>query len=247
VRTYSYISPPPGREEEGFRFWFEPEAVAERAAELVDEGFTALKFDPFPLLAGAETHQEQAVPVQWSLEALDLAEEIVGAIRSRVGSRCDLMIGTHGQMTASSAIRFARRVERFSPLWFEEPVPPELPSEMAKVARATSIPITAGERLTAKWEFARLIRDEAASIFNPDVTQVGGLLEAKKIAALAEANGVQIAPHVYGGPFSCVAALQLALTLPNLLISEGIGRFTGGPRGAARRPDRLARRLRLPV
>ncbi len=227
IRTYTYVSAPPSDTELGFDFWLNPDAVGERAAELVDQGFTGLKLDPFPLMTGSDSHASQVVPLQWSLEALDLAEQTIGGIRKRVGSRCDIIIGTHGQMTASSAIRLAKRMERFDPLWLEEPVPPELAGEMAKVARATSIPITTGERLTSKWEFARLIKEDAAAIFNLDVSQVGGLWEAKKIASMAEANYIQIAPHVYGGPLVAAASIQLGLACPNLLITEGMGKFGG--------------------
>ncbi|SNB76395.1 L-alanine-DL-glutamate epimerase [Arboricoccus pini] len=227
VRTYTYISAPPSKAALGFDFWLNPDLVAERAGELVEQGFTALKLDPFPLLTGSTQHQNQVVPLQWSLEALDLTEATIGGIRKRVGSRADIIIGTHGQMTASSAIRVARRLERFDPLWLEEPVPPELASEMAKVARGTTIPITTGERLSTKWEFARLIKEEAAAIFNLDVSQVGGLWEAKKIAAMAEASYIQIAPHVYGGPLVAAASIQLALASPNFLICEGLGKFEG--------------------
>jgi L-alanine-DL-glutamate epimerase-like enolase superfamily enzyme len=89
------------------------------------------------------------------------------------------------------------------------------------------VPIAAGERLGSKAGFAELVRAGAASIFNPDVTQVGGLLEMRKIAALAEANGVQVTPHVFGGPLVAAASLQVALTLPNLLVVEGNGRYDG--------------------
>ena len=226
IRTYTYISAPEG-DTSGFNFWLRPDAVGARAAELAERGFTGLKLDPFPLLTGSEQHASQGVPLQWSLEALDRAEATIASIRRAVGSRCDVIIGTHGQMTASSALRLAKRLEKFDPLWLEEPVPPELAEEMAIVARGTSIPITTGERLSNKWEFARLIRTQAASIFNLDVSQVGGVWEAKKIASMAEANYVQIAPHVYGGPFTAAASFQLGLASPNLLITEGLGDFSG--------------------
>ncbi|MBO0693020.1 MAG: mandelate racemase/muconate lactonizing enzyme family protein, partial [Acidimicrobiaceae bacterium] len=118
-------------------------------------------------------------------------------------------------------------LEQFDPLWYEEPVPPEMPEEMARVARATSIPITTGERLTTKYDFARLIRCGAAAIFNFDVGQVGGILESRKIAALAEANYVQISPHVYNGPINAAASVQLATCSPNFLIMESIERCDG--------------------
>lgn len=226
VRMYSYLTPPPGTASDA-AFWANPQAVGQRAAELVDEGFTGLKLDPFPLLTGGDSLAGQFVPVQPTRELLEHTEELLAGIRSSIGSRADLMIGTHGQFTASGAIRLARQIERFDPLWFEEPVPPELAEEMAVVARATSIPIATGERLSSKAEFARLIRHDAASIFNFDVSQVGGLLEAKKISALAEANFRQVTPHVFGGPLVAAASLQLALTLPNLLIMEGNGRYEG--------------------
>ena len=87
-----------------------------------------------------------------------MCERFMRVLRAAVGDRADLLFGTHGQMTAAGAIRLARRLEPYDPLWFEEPVPPDAPEEMARVARATSIPIAAGERLTTKYDFARVLR-----------------------------------------------------------------------------------------
>jgi L-alanine-DL-glutamate epimerase-like enolase superfamily enzyme len=230
VRMYTYLGPPddaadgpPGRE-----FWSDPAAVGARARDLVGQGFTGLKVDPMPLLTGLDHQAGEYVPVEPSLRALDHAESVVAAIRGAVGSGADIMIGTHGQFTAAGAVRYARQLEPYRPLWFEEPVPPERPEEMAQVARATAVPVAAGERLTSKWQFAALARAGAAAIFNFDVTQVGGLTEGKKIAALAEAGFLQVTPHVYGGPLAAAASCQLALSLPNLLIMEGNGTY-GGP------------------
>ena len=117
-----------------------------------------------------------------------------------MGTKADLLFGTHGQFTASGAIRLAKRLEPYDPLWFEEPTPPEMPEEMALVARATSIPIATGERLTTKYEFARVLECRAASILQMALGRVGGILEAKKIAGMAEAHYAQIAPHLYCGP-----------------------------------------------
>ena len=152
---------------------------------------------------------------------------MIGAIRDEVGIACDIIIGTHGQMTTAGALRIAKRLEPFDPLWYEEPLPPENMAELAEVARRTTIPIATGERLTTKFDFARLIEHRAAAIFNFDAGQVGGILEAKKIAAMAEAHYIQVAPHVYGGPLIAAAALQLSLCSPNFLIMEGIERFDG--------------------
>ena len=148
-------------------------------------------------------------------------------VREAVGDRCDLLFGTHGQFTPSGAIRLARRLEPYDPLWFEEPTPPELPEEMARVARATSIPIATGERLTTKYEFARVLETGAASILQLNLGRVGGLLEAKKIAALAEAHYAQIAPHLYCGPVVGAANIQLSACSPNFLILEGIHDWGG--------------------
>lgn len=225
VRMYSYLMPPQGIASDDF--WSRPEAIGERAAELVDWGFTGLKLDPFPLLTGGDSLSGQVVPVQPTRDLLERAETILAAIRGAVGTRADVMVGTHGQFTAAGAVRVADRIARFDPLWFEEPVPPGNPAEMAKVARATTVPIAAGERLVSKAAFAELVRNDAAAIFNYDVSQIGGLLEARKIAGLAEANGIQITPHVFGGPLVAVASMHLSVTLPNLLIQEGNGVYDG--------------------
>ena len=152
---------------------------------------------------------------------------ITGAIREAVGSRADLLFGTHGQFTAAGAIRLAQRLEQFDPLWFEEPTQPDQPEEMARVARQTSIPVATGERLTTITEFAALARHQAAAIWQPNLGRCGGLLAGKKIAAIAEASGCQIAPHLYSGPILGAANIQLAATLPNLLIVEGIQDWSG--------------------
>jgi galactonate dehydratase len=217
LRTYTYLY---ARRNDPGDVYTDPELGAKRASAYVDLGFTALKFDP----AGPySTHD----PRQPSLTMLYRAEAYVRAIRESVGSRCDLLIGTHGQFTTSGAIRLAKRLEAYAPLWFEEPVPPEMPEQMAAVARATTIPIATGERLTTKYEFARVLVTRAASILQPNLGRVGGLLEAKKIAGMAEAHYAQIAPHLYNGPVIGAANIQLATCIPNFLILEGIERWDG--------------------
>jgi 2-dehydro-3-deoxyphosphogalactonate aldolase len=141
-------------------------------------------------------------------------------------------------MTAAGAIRLAKRLEPYDPLWFEEPVPPDSPEEMALVARATSIPIAAGERLTTKYDFLRVLRANAAAILQMNLGRVGGLLEAKKIAGMAEAQHVQIAPHLYCGPIVGAANIQLAACSPNFLILEGIERWQGFHAEILRKPIR---------
>lgn len=116
-------------------------------------------------------------------------------------------------------------LEEFSPFWFEEPVPPENVDEMARVAAHTSIPIATGERLVTKYEFAELLKKQAAQILQLDVAQCGGILEAKKIAGIAEAHYAMIAPHMACGPIAAAAAVQLDTCSPNFLIQE----FNVGP------------------
>ena len=198
----------------------DPDLAVERAAEYLNMGFTALKFDPVSPYTAFD-------PRQLSLTALDRAETFVRKLREAVGNQADLLFGTHGQMTPSSAIRLARRLEPYDPLWLEEPVPPENAAAMAQVARATSIPIATGERLATKYDFARLLRHEAVAILQMNLGRVGGILEAKKIAGMAEAHYVQIAPHLYCGPLVGAANIQLATCSPNFLILESIETWGG--------------------
>jgi len=217
LRSYTYIY---AREGDKSNVYQDPELAAERAVEYLAQGFTALKFDPAGPYSAFDGRQ-------LSLEALALCERFMRTLREAVGVKADLLFGTHGQMTASGAIRLARRLEPFEPLWFEEPVPPDAPEEMARVARATCIPIAAGERLATKYDFARLLRAGAADILQMNLGRVGGILEAKKIAALAEVQHAQLAPHLYCGPVVGAANIQLSTCSPNFLILEGIERWQG--------------------
>ena len=217
LRSYTYLYPQEGDASDVYR---DPDLAAQRASEYALQGFTAVKFDPVGPYSAFD-------PRQLSLEALEHAERFVRTLREAVGGRCDLLFGTHGQMTAAGAIRLARRLEPFDPLWFEEPTPPEMPEEMARVARHTSIPIATGERLATKYEFARALETGAASILQMALGRVGGILEAKKIAGMAEAHYAQIAPHLYCGPIEGAANIQLGACSPNFLILESIQTWGG--------------------
>ena len=217
LRSYTYIYP---RADDKTDVYQDPDLAATRAAEYLAQGFTALKFDPAGPYSAFDGRQ-------LSLEALELSERFARQLREAVGTKADLLFGTHGQMTAAGAIRLARRLEASDPLWLEEPVPPDAPEEMAKVARATSIPIATGERLATKYDFARLLSAGAAAILQLNLGRVGGLLEAKKIAGMAEVYHAQIAPHLYCGPVVGAANIQLATCTPNFLILEGIETWGG--------------------
>lgn len=212
LRSYTYIYTEAGDKTDVYH---DAELSAERAAKYMKQGFTAIKFDPVGPYSTFD-------PRQLSLEALDLSEKFVKLIREAVGNKCDLLFGTHGQLTPSGAIRLAKRLEPYDPLWFEEPTPPEMPEQMAVVAQQTSIPIATGERLTTKYEFARVLECKAASILQMALGRVGGLLEAKKIASMAEAHYAQIAPHLYCGPIAAAADIQISTCSPNFLIQESI-------------------------
>lgn len=217
LRSYTYIYPRVGEDDSVYS---DPDLAATRALEYIELGFTALKFDP----AGAYSVFDGRQP---SLQALDRSERFVKTLRAAVGNKADLLFGTHGQFTAAGAIRLAKRLESSDPLWFEEPTPPENPREMARVAAQTSIPVATGERLTTKYEFARVLEEKAASILQMALGRVGGLLEAKKIASLAETYYAQIAPHLYCGPIEGAANVQLATCTPNFLILESIETWGG--------------------
>ncbi|MEM1432096.1 MAG: mandelate racemase/muconate lactonizing enzyme family protein [Pseudomonadota bacterium] len=218
LRAYTYLYPQPGADPTAF--FLDAVAHGTEAARLVDaHGFTALKFDP----AGPYTIRGGHQPA-----GSDIARAVAFCreIRSAVGDRADLLFGTHGQFTPAGAVRLAAAIAPFAPLWFEEPIPPDDVTGMAEVAARTALPLATGERLTTKAEFAPLLSARAVSIVQPATGRSGGLWETKKIAALAEAAGAQIAPHLYAGPVEWAANVHLATTCPNLLLVETIG--TGG-------------------
>ena len=224
LRSYTYLYPHSGSvvpsEAGAVNVYNDPDLAAECALLYVKEGFNALKLDPAGPWTAWDGHQPRLVDI-------DLSARMLKAIRAAVGNKADILFGTHGQFTVSGALRMARAIEPYDPLWFEEPVPPDMPEVMAEVARGTSIPIATGERLTTKWEFARVIETRAATILQPDIGRSGGILETKKIAAMAEAYHIQIAPHCYCGPIVGAANIQLAATLPNFLILESLKQWDG--------------------
>ena len=226
LRTYTYLYPQP---DDRADVYADADLAAVRAVEEVERGFTAVKFDPAGPYTAMGGHQP-------SLRRLDRCEAFVRTIRDAVGDRADLLFGTHGQFTHSGAIRLARRLEPYDPLWFEEPVPPDDVAGMALVAAQTTIPVATGERLTTAGEFARVLEARAASIIQCNVARAGGILEGKKIAALAETFGAQIAPHCYNGPVGLAANIQLATCSPNFLILESIQDAGGFHAGLLREP-----------
>ena len=189
-----------------------PELAGEVAIQLLEEGNSACKLDPFMPMYPIP----RDIPI-WEIEA---AAKIFESIRNAVGNKLEVGIGTHGQLSTFSAIRVADYLEPYHPYWFEEPVPPENIDEMARVAAHTSIPIATGERLVTKYEFSQVLEKQAAQIIQLDVGQCGGITEAKKIASIAEAHYAMIAPHMYCGPIAAASAIQIDTCSPNFLIQE---------------------------
>lgn len=213
IRAYSYLYPLAHHDLDDF--WSAPDMAAESALELVERGYTAVKFDP----AGPYTMRGGHMP---AMRDIALSVAFCKAIRDAVGSRADLLFGTHGQFSTAGAIRLGQALEPYSPLWFEEPIPPDNLLEFKKVADAVRIPIATGERMTTKAEFAALLQTGGAAILQPALGRAGGIWEMKKLAAIAEVFNAQMAPHLYAGPIEWAANIHLAASIPNLLIIETI-------------------------
>lgn len=213
IRAYTYLYPLP--QHDLGAFWTSPEMAAESAVDCVARGYTAVKFDP----AGPYTLRGGHMP---AMSDISQSVAFCAAIRAAVGDKADLLFGTHGQFSTAGAIRLGQALEPYSPLWFEEPIPPDAVEEMAKVARAVRIPVATGERLTTKAEFAPVLRSGAATILQPALGRAGGIWEMKKVAAMAEAYNAQMAPHLYAGPVEWAANIHLAASIPNILMCESI-------------------------
>ncbi|WP_127114887.1 mandelate racemase/muconate lactonizing enzyme family protein [Shimia sediminis] len=213
LRAYTYLYPLPDQDIN--TFWSSPEMAAESAAAAVDKGYTAVKFDP----AGPYTMRGGHMP---AMNDITKSVAFCKAIREAVGDKADLLFGTHGQFTTAGAIRLGTALEPYSPLWFEEPIPPDNYAEMAKVARGVTTPVATGERLTTKAEFAEVLRQGAATILQPALGRAGGIWEMKKVAAIAEVYNAQMAPHLYAGPIEWAANIQLGVSIPNCLLVESI-------------------------
>jgi galactonate dehydratase len=191
-----------------------PSEYAERAREAVRRRYRALKFDPFA------TAWKDVTP-----EASDAAVERVAAVREAVGPGVGLMIEFHGRLSAGSAVTMIRRLERFLPLWCEEPVVPEKLDLLAEVRRQVQSPIAAGERLYTLADFYRLISLRAADVIQMDIAHCGGILTAKKIAALAAVQDLRVAPHCSIGPVALAACLHFDVSTPNFMIQEAFAEF----------------------
>ncbi len=191
-----------------------PAEFAERAALALERGYRALKFDPFG------TAWKSLEPAE-----ADLAVETVAAVRKTVGAGVGLMIEFHGRLAAGTAAALIRRLEPFQPVWCEEPVAPECLDLLAEVKRSSPCPIAAGERLYTLADFYRLTALRAADVIQMDLAHCGGLSAGKKIAAMADAQDLRVAPHCSIGPVALAACLHFDVSTPNFMIQEAFAEF----------------------
>jgi galactonate dehydratase len=186
-----------------------PAQFGELAARSVADGFDALKI--------------LAVPPSRMLDgqaAVRLAARRIEAVRDAVGPDVDVMVDLHGRTTPAMAIQYGHAMAASAPWFLEEPCPPENVEALAEVARALPIPIATGERLGTRHDFRPVLEQRACAVIQPDVCHCGGLTELRKIAAMADAYYVSVAPHNPLGPIATMASLQFAFATPNFLIQE---------------------------
>tara|TARA_Y100001936_G_scaffold174939_1_gene171419 strand:+ start:11648 stop:12805 length:1158 start_codon:yes stop_codon:yes gene_type:complete len=187
-----------------------PELNAEEAKKVVDMGYTALKFDPF----GQNNYYKI------SLKELDIAEQRVESVRKSVGDNIDILIEAHAKFNVMNAIKIGKKLEKYNPLWYEEPVSEERISELLEVRRKVNIPIATGERLYTKFPFSEIVDKHAADILQPDIANAGGITELKKISAISEAKHITMAPHNVCSPVGAMAEMHLDKSIVNFEIQE---------------------------
>ncbi len=193
-----------------------PQAFAEKALAVVEEGFGAVKFDV------DHTGVGKLDPYNWTVGAKEMTHIIgvVEAIRSAIGFEIDLAIDCHGQFDLPSAITLAKAIEPLRLMWLEEPVPAENVDALAQVRASTSTVICSGENQYTRFEFLELFEKKAVDVIMPDLAKAGGIAEAKRIADLADAYYIPIAPHNVSSPLGMMAACHVMASVPNFLFLE---------------------------
>ncbi len=186
------------------------ELAVENALRHTEQGLTALKGDPFD-------HRGLFIPI----EAERVAVQKLAAVREAVGDDVELLVEVHGRLAPADAIRIGNAMEPYRPFVYEEPVPPQNLDALARVAEQVNIPLATGERHITKWDYTELLARQIVKMIQPDIVQAGGILELKKIAAMAEAHYVGFQPHNPYGPFCTIASLHVDACTPNFMIQEG--------------------------
>ncbi len=188
-----------------------PEDWGDRAGEVVELGYTAMKFDPYGK-AGPRISREE----------LDRAEAVVREVRRGAGPKTDLLIEAHGRFDLHAYIQAARAVEPFDCFWYEEPIVPGNHAALPQLAESVSIPVATGERVFSRHDARELLELRAVTVLQCDVCHCGGLEEIRKIAAVAETYSVAVAPHNPNGPVATAACLAIDAVIPNFMIQEMI-------------------------
>ena len=186
-----------------------PSDVARAAKERQEAGFTAIKMNA--------TEELQMVD---SYDKIDAVLERVASIRENTGKHFGIAIDFHGRVHKPMAKILAKKLEEFDPMFIEEPVLCENMEDFKEIAACCNIPIATGERLFSRWDFKRLLTAGGVDIIQPDLSHAGGITEVKKIAAMAEAYDVALAPHCPLGPIALAACLQVDATSYNAFIQE---------------------------
>ena len=186
-----------------------PADVGEAAREKVDAGFSALKMN-----ATAEMR-----PIDTPATVADAVDRIA-AVREAVGDEVDIGVDFHGRVSKPMVRRLAAALEPYDPMFIEEPVLPEHNDALASIRQSTTIPIATGERMYSRWDFKEVLETDAVDLIQPDVSHAGGITELKKIASMAEAYDVSVAPHCPLGPIALASCIQVDACTPNALIQE---------------------------
>lgn len=196
-----------------------PDEYAGAADRAVCDGYTALKCYPLamPRPDGGIRHVSRRTVDRSSA---DLAVEKVKAVRRTVGPRIDIMVDLSGGLTTDETIRLGRRLEELDILFIEEPADPFDLGALKKISERVDIPLAVGERIYTRHGFRRILESHAADVLQPDIGNTGGIMETKKIAAMAEAYNMRIQPHVCASPVATAAALQLDASIANFMIQE---------------------------
>ncbi|MES3160791.1 MAG: mandelate racemase/muconate lactonizing enzyme family protein [Halorubrum sp.] len=195
---------------------YTPEAYANAAAAVVEEGFTAIKFD-----LDVPTHREvDTAARRLDNEAIEHKTSLIAAVRDRIGSDVDLAVDLHWNFTVESAIRLGRKLEPYDLAWIEDPVPPEKTDAHRRVTQAISTPVLTGENVTTREGFLTLLRNDAMDVAAPDVNKTGGLADLQRVADLCDMYGIPVAPHNISSPVGTIAGVHLAASIPNFLALE---------------------------
>lgn len=198
----------------------EPAAYAEKALQVIEEGYSAVKFDVDHAGVG------ELDGYNWTVGAKQMSHVInlIQATREAIGYEIDLAIDCHGQFDLPSAITLAKAVEDLRLMWLEEPVPAENLDALAQVKASSSTVICTGENQYTKFEFIEILNKQAADIIMPDLAKAGGIMEGKRIAEIADAYYVPIAPHNVSSPLGMMAACHVCAAVPNFFVLEFHGR-----------------------